>query len=238
MDMRQKGLTQYVNRMIPSLLLMGLITYGIKEDNVWLQYGSIGLILVGQIMYTSLKTVRSRPAIEANQREAQRVVRGKIILEVDRDEISKAKERGKSIGIGMSPGIIALLIVPLVIFFVSGYILSIIFPGTPRWQSFLIGFLLTMPVSLIISVRSGLGSMTPTIAPSSYYVSEGGIAFEQMGQYFILHYPIVDMVVKEESNCVEVEGQPAGSTIIPSKIRLFNRDAKKLQRLLTRFIEK
>lgn len=236
MDMDRKNLTQYVKRMIPSLLLMGLITYGIKEQNPWFQYGSILFLLVGQMVYQSIKTLRSRPVIDANLEEARKVMRRKIMLEVTKDEVTKAKQKGKSVG-GISPKISLLFIVPIVIFMATGYILSIIIPGIPRWQSYLVGFLVTMPVSMILSIKLGLGS-TPTASPSFYYVSERGIVFEQMGQFFILRYPIVDLIVKEESNCVEVEGQPTKSAVIPNKVRLFNKDVKKLQRLLTRFVEK
>ena len=241
MNMGQSNLTLYVKRMIPSLLFMGLITYGIKEENPWLQYGSIVLIFVGLIVYQSIKTLRSRPAIEANLEEAHRVMRRRLILEVTKDEVKKAKQRGKSVD-GISPKIF-LLFVPYVIYVATGFIISIlseqqIIPDIPRWQSYLVAFLVTMPVSTILSIKSGSGSATPTRSPSSYYVSERGIAFEHTGQFYILHYPIVDLVVKEESNCVEVEGQPTNSAIIPNKIRLFNRDAKRLQRLLTRFMQK
>jgi len=241
--MGQRNLTVYVKRMIPSLLFMGLITYGIKEENPWLQYGSIPLVIVGTMVYQSFKTLRSRPSINANLEEARRVMRRKLVLEVTKDEVTKAKQKGKSVGLGMSSTTSLTLIVPFIIFLATGYILSLlseqqIIPNIERWQSHLVAFLLTLPASTILSTKSGLGSAAPTASPSTYYVSETGIVFEQMGQFYILRYPIVDLVVKEESNCVEVEGQPTDATLIPNKVRLFNRDVKKLQRLLARFMKK
>lgn len=235
--MVQNSLILYVKRMIPSLLVMGLITYGIKEGNPMIQYGSIALILVGQLVYQSFKVMRSKPDIEANMSEARRVARRKHLLAVTRSEIEKAKERGKGVR-GVSSTMYLLLILPLVIFLATGYILGIIFPGIPSWQTYLVGFIFTMPVSMAISVRSGLGSPMPTASPSTYYINEKGIVFEHMGRFYILHYPLVKMDVKEESNCLEVEGQPTEASIIPSKVRLFSRDVRKLQKILKRFMEK
>jgi uncharacterized membrane protein len=220
--------------MIPSFLMMILITYGIKEQNPWLQYGSILLLFAGTILYQGIQAARSRDEIDANHDEARKVMRQKGILEVKRDEVTSAKRSGKSIG-GLSPTTSLVFILPLIIFMATGYLLSQLVQDIEPWQSYLVGFLITMPVSTILSIKTGLGSMTPTISPNVYYVSDKGIVFEQMNQHYILHYPIVTMELKEESNCVEVQGQPTKSPLIPNRIRLFNKDAKKLQRLLTRF---
>ena len=234
--MSQSKIPNYLRRMIPSLLLMVVMTYGIKEGKPWIQYGSIILLLVGQMVYQGAKALRSRPVVDANLDEARRVSRRKLLLTVTMNEITKAKDEGKSIG-GMSPKISLLLIVPLAVFLATGYVLSILFEDIPQWQSYVVGFLLTMPISIALQMKMGLGSTTPTVTPNTYYVSEKGIVFEHMRQYYILHYPLVNMEVKQESNCIEIEGQPTNASIIPNKLRLFNRDVKKLQRLLTRFIE-
>ncbi len=233
--MSQRSVTQYLKRMGPSLLLMILITYGIKENIPWLQYGSIILLLAGQMLYQVVKTVRSKPMVDANIEEARRASRRKLLVTVTKSEIDTAKERGKSIG-GMSPKMSLLFVVPLLIFLGSGYLLSILVPGIPQWQSYVVGFLLTMPVSMTLSSRLGMDTMTQVAAPNTYSISEKGIIFEHLGQYHILTFPLVNLEVKEESNCIEVEGPPTNTALIPSKIRLFNRDVKKLQSLLTPYL--
>jgi len=235
--MSQSNIPHYLKRMIPSLLLMVVMTYGIKEGNPWIQYGSIALLLVGQMVYQGAKAMRSRSVVDANLDEARRASRRNLLLTVTMNEITKAKDEGKSIG-GMSPKLSLLLVVPLAVFLATGYILSILVPGIPQWQSYVVGFLFTMPISLALQMKMGLGSTTPTANPNTYYVSEKGIVFEHMRQYYILHYPLVNLEVKQESNCIEIEGQPTNAPMIPNKVRLFNRDVKKLQRLLTRFTEK
>lgn len=235
--MGQSNLTLYVKRMIPSLILMALMTYGIYAENVWLQYGSIFLVLLGQIIYQSVKTFRSRYLIENNINEAHRVMNKKLVLKVTKDEIVKAKQKGKRIG-GVSPKTSLLLIVPFTIFLITGYVLSIMFhDGLPRWQSYLIAFLVTMPVSTVISIKSGLGSTTRITSPNSYYVSNKGIVFEQMGRFFIMRYPLINLAVNEESNCLEVEGAPTKTTLIPSRLRLFSKDVRMLKKILTPFIK-
>ncbi len=233
--MSQRSVTQYLKRMGPSLLLMILITYGIKENIPWLQYGSIVILLAGQMLYQVAKTVRSKPMVDANIEEARRASRRKLLLTVSKSEIDTAKERGKSIG-GMSSKMSLLFVVPLLIFLASGYILSIVVPGIPQWQSYLVGFLITMPVSMTLSSRLGMNTMTQVSAPNTYSISEKGIIFEHLGQYHILNFPLVNLEMKEESNCIEVEGPPTNTALIPSKIRLFNRDVKKLQSLLARHV--
>ena len=222
--------------MVPSLLLMVLITYGIKEDIPWLQYGSIVILLAGQMGYQVIKTVRSKPMMDANVEEARKASRRKILLKVTKSEIDTAKARGKAIG-GMSPKMSLMFVVPLAMYLGSGYVLSYFIPGIPRWQSYLVGFLITMPVSMTLQAKMGVSSMTSVASPNTYSIGEKGIIFEHMGQYHILNFPFVNLEVKEESNCIEVEGHPTKTSMIPNKVRLFNGDLKRLQNLLKRFIE-
>jgi uncharacterized membrane protein len=222
--------------MIPSLILMVLITFGIKENIPWLQYGSIVILLVGQMGYQVLKTVRSKPQIDANLEEARKASRRKLLLMVTKSEIDTAKERGENIG-GMSPKMSLMFVVPIGIYLATGYILSIVVPGIPQWQSYLVGFLITMPVSLTLQAKFGFASQTNVASPNTYSISERGIIFEHLGQYHILHFPLVNLEVKEESNCIEVEGPSTKTAMIPNKVRLFNRNVKKLQNLLKRYIE-
>ena len=222
--------------MVPSLLLMVLITYGIKEDIPWLQYGSIVILLAGQMGYQVIKTVRSKPMMDANVEEARKASRRKILLKVTKSEIDTAKARGKAIG-GMSPKMSLMFVVPLVMYLGSGYVLSYFIPGIPRWQSYLVGFLITMPVSMTLQAKMGVSSMTSVASPNTYSIGEKGIIFEHMGQYHILNFPFVNLEVKEESNCIEVEGHPTKTSMIPNKVRLFNGDLKRLQNLLKRFID-
>lgn len=222
--------------MVPSLLLMVLITYGIKEDIPWLQYGSIVILLAGQMGYQVIKTVRSKPMMDANVEEARKASRRKILLKVTKSEIDTAKARGKAIG-GMSPKMSLMFVVPLAMYLGSGYVLSYFIPGIPRWQSYLVGFLITMPVSMTLQAKMGVSSMTSVASPNTYSIGEKGIIFEHMGQYHILNFPFVNLEVKEESNCIEVEGHPTKTSMIPNKVRLFNGDLKRLQNLLKRFID-
>jgi uncharacterized membrane protein len=234
--MSQSNIAQYAKRMVPSLLLMVLITYGIKEDIPWLQYGSIIILLGAQMGYQFFKMVRSKPQIDANLEEARKASRRKPQLMVTKSEIDTAKERGKSIG-GMSPKMSLMFVVPLAIYLGTGYILSFLVPGIPRWQSYLVGFLITMPVSMALQAKFGFASATQIGSPNTYSVSEKGIIFEHLGQYHILYFPLVNLEVKEESNCIEVEGPPTKTAMIPNKIRLFNRDVRKLRNLLKRYVE-
>ncbi|RLI36930.1 hypothetical protein DRO66_04745 [Candidatus Bathyarchaeota archaeon] len=234
--MSQSNLMRYGKRMIPSLLLMVLITYGIKENIQWLQYGSIVILLAGQMGYQVIKTVRSKPMMDANVEEARKASRRKILLRVTKSEIDTAKARGKAIG-GMSPKMSLMFVVPLVMYLGSGYVLSYFIPGIPRWQSYLVGFLITMPVSMTLQAKMGVSSMTSVASPNTYSIGEKGIIFEHMGQYHILNVPFLNLEVKEESNCIEVEGHPTKTSMIPNKVRLFNGDLKRLQNLLKRFIE-
>jgi uncharacterized membrane protein len=222
--------------MVPSLLLMVLITYGIKEEIPWLQYGSIVILLAGQMGYQVIKTVRSKPMMDANVEEARKASRRKRLLKVTKSEIDTAKARGKAIG-GMSPKMSLMFVVPLVMYLGSGYVLSYFIPGIPRWQSYLVGFLITMPVSMTLQAKMGVSSMTSVASPNTYSIGEKGIIFEHMGQYHILNFPFVNLEVKEESNCIEVEGHPTKTSMIPNKVRLFNGDLKRLQNLLKRFID-
>ena len=187
--------------------------------------------------YQVLKTVRSKPQIDANIEEARKASRRKLLLMVTKSEIDTAKERGKSIG-GMSPKMSLMFVVPLAIYLATGYILNLLSGGKiPRWQSYLVGFLITMPVSLALQAKFGFASQTQIGSPNTYSVSEKGIIFEHLGQYHILYFPLVNLEVKEESNCIEVEGPPTKTAMIPNKIRLFNRDVRKLRNLLKRYIE-
>jgi uncharacterized membrane protein len=235
--MKMADLSAYARRIIPSLGLMGLITTGMYLENPWLQYGSIFLVLGGQMIYQSMKTVRSKPIMDANLEEARRTMKRKLILDVDKSDVSKARNQGKAIS-AFSPRMSILLIVPLVLFLVTGQVLSFVFPGIPSWQSYAIGFLITMPVSTILSFRMGMGSPTQTGNPNSYAISDKGIVFEHMGQYYILRYPLVTVTEIEESNCLEIQGQDSQAIVIPSKIRLYNLDLKKVQRAITKFIAK
>jgi uncharacterized membrane protein len=230
-------ISAYARRMIPSFGLMILITAGMYFENSLLQYGSIFLMLGGQIAWQSVKTIRSRPIMDANLDEARRTMKRKLILEADKSDVSRARDRGKPIST-FTPRMSLLLILPLVIFLVSGQVLNIVIPGIPSWQSYAIGFLITMPISTILSFRMGMGTATQTGNPNSYAISEKGIVFEHMGQYYILRYPLLKVTEIEESNCLEVEGQNSQSPIIPSKIRLYNQDLKKVQRALARFVAK
>jgi uncharacterized membrane protein len=216
---------------------MVLITYGMYTENSWLQYGSIFIIIGLQLGYQILKNIRAGPLVNANMEEAARSYRDKTLFSVKESGVSIAKEGAKGGGgSGMGMSTMGLMFVPLLIFIGTGQILGIFFPGIPRWQSYAVGFLISMPFSLFLQARSGI-SKGLMITPKSYHVSRKGIVFDYSGRSYIIYFPLEKINLKKEGNHIEVEGKPSKTTVIPNRLKLFTKDINKLQKILIRYTE-
>jgi len=237
--MGSRGIVQYFRMIVPSIVIMILIAYGMAVGNPWIQYGSILIVIGLQLAYQIIKSIRSAPILDANMRAAVKAKSGRLLLTAIENDVIEVKRQMKDTGeMGISSKTFLMFLAPLAIFFAAGQILSMIAPELPRWQSYLIGFLLSLPASIIITIKAGAGSATgPLVTPNAYYVSEKGIIFEHIGRPFIIFFPIKKLNVKKEKKFIEVEGQPTGSLMIPNRLRLFNQDVDQLQRLLNRFTE-
>jgi len=237
--MASGGIIQYLKMMAPSILIMLLIAYGMATENPWLQYGSILIIMGIQLIYQTIKSIRAAPMLDTNMKAAEKAKGGRLLLTAAEREVTEVKKQAKNAGeIGMGSRTLLILLVPLAIFLATSQILSVVTPTIPRWQSYLIGFLLSLPASTITTMKMGVNPSTgPAVSPNSYYVSERGIIFDYMGRSFILVFPIKKLNVKKENKLIEVEGQPTKSLFIPNRLRLFNQDVDQLQRILTRFTE-
>lgn len=233
--------TRYMKRMVPSLGIMALITYGMATGNTWLQYGSIIMVIAIQFTYQIAKSAKAMPMVKANMEEATRErKRGKVLFETTAEEVKKVKQLVKDTGQAiMSISALILMFAPLAIFVGTGYILGRLIPGIESWKTYLTGFLLSMPFSMIISWKMGLGTQdaSPATVPSSYLVTEKGIVFNQMGRPGLIRFPIKKIKIEEDKYLAEVEGQPTSSPMIPNKVKLFTRDINQLKKILLRFTE-
>ncbi len=224
---------QYIKRIGTSVMIMILITYGMYTQNPWLQYGSIFIIMGLQMGYQILKNVRAGPLVNMNMEEAAKAYRDKALFSAKESEVNGAKE-GKGGGSGMGMSTMGLLFVPLLIFIGTGQVLRMFFPAMPSWQSYAIGFLISMPFSIFLQARSGV-SKGLMITPKSYHISRRGIVFDYSGRSYIIHFPLEKINKKKDGNCVEVEGRPTKTTVIPNRVKLFTRDANKLQKILAKY---
>ncbi len=227
---------QYIKRIATSVMIMILITYGMYTQNPWLQYGSIFIIMGLQMGYQILKNVRAGPLVNANMEEAAKAYRNKALFSAKESEVNRAKEGGKGGGSGMGMSTMGLLFVPLLIFIGTGQVLRMFFPAMPSWQSYAIGFLISMPFSIFLQARSGV-SKGLMITPKSYHISRKGIVFDHAGRSYIIYFPLEKINKKKDGNCVEVEGKPTKTTVIPNRVKLFTRDVNKLQKILANYTE-
>jgi len=228
---------QYLKRLATSVLIMVLITYGMYSKNSWLQYGSIFIIIGVQMGYQILKNIRAGPLVNSNMEEAARSYRDKALFSVKESEVNRAKEGGKGGGgSGLGMGTMGLLFVPILIFIGTGQVLGILFPGIPSWQSYAVGFLISMPFSLFLQARSGI-SRGLMVTPKSYQVSRKGIVFDYSGRSYIIYFPLEKIDMKKERNCLEVEGKTTKTTVIPNRLKLFTKDVNKLQKILVKYTE-
>jgi uncharacterized membrane protein len=222
----------YLRTMAPSFLILILIAYGMATHNIWIQFGGVLLVLGIQMGYQVYKGVKSGPALEANVKEAARARRLKALHYVSEVDVRAAQMAAGSSGqrseIVRMVGMIA---VPLGIFFGATFLIERFWPGTPAWQSYVVAFLLSMPVSAVFMARSGLPSGAPRVTPSSYLVTERGIVFDQMGRSFILKFPLVRAEKGKDMNSVEVEGVKEND-LIPYRLKLCTDKVDELLRIL------
>ena len=232
MLMKLENIIKYLKRMSLSLVMMLLIAAGMADLHPLLQplYIVIGVLIL-QFGYQMFKSARSRGVIDANIREAARVKRGVILFEATESDVSNAKSNS---GGGMSMGgtMIIALLAPLAIFMGSGFLLSQV-PGVLPWQSYLIGALLSMPVSIILTSKMGAAPGEVVATPKSFIVSEKGIAFDHLNQYFIMRFPLIKLKVQKEKNLIETEAKSEASTI-PNKLKLFSGKIGKLNKILAK----
>lgn len=73
------------------------------------------------------------------------------------------------------------------------------------------------------------------VTPNAYVVSERGIAFDHMGQPFILRFPLTKLNVQKEKNFIEAEGK-AETSIIPNRLRLFTEKIDQLNKILAKHV--
>jgi uncharacterized membrane protein len=235
--MKMEDIIRVIRRMSVSIAMMLLITYGMATQHPWLQPHWIILVVLGvQFGYQMIKTARSSRKVEANVREASRAKRGVILFKASEREVTRAKENVDTGEMRMGSKMLIMLLVPLTIFIGSGYLLSIIFPGIERWQSYMIGFMLSMPVSTILTFRMGTSPGTMVTTPSSYMVSKTGIAFENLRQSFLLRFPLKQVNVQKTKNYIEVEGETE-APLIPNKLRLFTEKITQLHSILEKNLE-
>ena len=237
--MQFNKIVQYLKTMSLSIVIMLLVAFGMATENSWIQYGSILIVIGGQMAYQMFKSIRSAPMLNVNMMDAEKAKSGKLLFKTSENEVRKIKSYvGDAGDMGISSKTLPLMFAPLIIFIVAGYLLGIIAPAILRWQSYLIAFFVTLPVSSIITIKMGVSTSSgPVSSPDTYCISEKGIVFEHMGRSFILVFPLKKLKVKAEKKLIEVEGQSTKSAMIPNKLRLFNNDVDQLQRTLLRFTE-
>ena len=227
----------HLKSMSLSILMMLLLTYGMATTNPLLQPQWVILIVMGlQFGYQIIKTARSRGIVEANMQEASLVKRGVILFKASEKDVNKAQKSSEgSNEMSMGKKMMIMLLIPLVIFVGSGYILNMFIPGIEQWQSYLIGFVLSLSVSTTLTFKMNIRPGAMTITPKAYAISERGIAFDHMNQGFIVRFPLVKLNVQKEKNFIEVEGKAETSTI-PNKLRLFTDKIGRLEKMLTNHV--
>lgn len=227
---------QILRSMATSLLLMLFIVVGMATGNAWLQYGGIVIVIALQFLWMIISSARSGPMIQQNMQDAKRAIKRKVILRVQKREVERAKTGAKGGMSGMGGKTMLLMVVNLGVFIGVGYLLTIFLPGIPQWQSFAIAFLASMPVSTIMTVRMGVSSAGPAATPDHYYVCENGIVFDRMGSLFMVRYPIESLKISDDRKMIEVEGAPAKTAMIPTRVNLYTENVNRLNSILSRFV--
>lgn len=228
---------KYLRSMSLSILMMLLLTYGMATKSPLLNPTYIILIVLAlQFGYQMVKSTRSRGKVEANVQDAARVKRGVPLFAASEKDVKKAKEDSKGPNeMSMGMKMMVMLLAPLVIFIGSGYLLSMLIPGIEQWQSYMIGFILSMSVSTVLTFRMKALPGAAAITPNAYTINERGIAFDHMSQAFIVRFPLTKLNVQKEKNFIEAEGK-AEAPVIPNKLRLFTDKIDQLEKLLTKHV--
>ena len=223
----------YLRTIWPSFLILILIAYGMATGNVWIQFGGLFIVLGIQMGYQVYKGVKSGPALEANVKEAVRAKRSKVLQYMSDVDVRAAKMAAGSSGQrSEAMRLVGMLVIPLGIFFGTTQLIHILWPETPPWQSYVVAFLLSMPVSAVFMAKSGLPGGAPRVTPSSYLVTERGIVFDQMGRSLIVKFPLVKVEKGKDGSSVEVEGVKEND-LIPYRLKLHTDKADELLRILT-----
>lgn len=224
--------SKYARTMAPSFLVLFFIAYGMATQNSWFQFGGVFIVLALQLGYQLFKSARASPIISANIQEAARAKRVKPLLTVSEQEVSTVSAADKGSGESLQAGkMMLLLFVPAAILFGTTFLIGTLFPGVPYWQSFVVGFLVSMPVSAALTSRTGISQGGPMVTPTSYIVTEKGIAFDQMKRSFILRFPLKKVSLGKGGNAVEVEGFTE-APLIPNRLKLYTQKADELLKIL------
>ena len=215
------------------------IAYGMAVGNTLIQYGGLILVLGAQMGWQLYKGTKSGPLMDANMKEANRAKRLRILHTVSDKDVQAARMAGGFSGQMMqNAGMLGMLIVPLAVFFGTSYVIGIVWPGTEAWISYMAGFLLSMPVSLVFMQRSGMqAGGAPQTTPSSYVITERGIVFDQMGKSLIVKFPILKVEKGKHGSSVDVEGVKEAD-LIPYKLRLYTDNPDDLLRILNQRVKK
>ena len=228
--------------MAPSFLILIMMAYGMATENTLIQYGGIFLVIGVQMGWTLYKGAKSGPAMESNIKEAARARRSKALHYASEKNVRAAQMAGGAReSLSQAGGMIGMLLVPLAVFFVTSYVMGIIWPDpiTLPWHRYVAGFLLSMPVSAVFMNRSGMQTNgTPPATPSSYVVTERGIVFNQMGKYLLVKFPLTKVErAKKNTNCIEVEGVKE-AVMVPNKLKLYSEKPNELLRILNKRVRK
>lgn len=231
--MKLRDFTQHMKRMSLSIVMMLLITFGMATKNTWLQPTWIVLgFLALQFGYQVIKTARQSKMVESNTRDAVRAKREIQLFNASERDVNKAKEKAKDLGeMSMGKKMLIMLVVPLAIFISSGYVLSIF--GVEQWQSYMVGFLLSMPISTVLTIKMGIAPGAMAVTPNSYIITEGGVAFDHLSQSFIVRFPLTNINVQKEKRFIEIETKTE-ATVIPNKLRLFTDKLDPLYKILAK----
>jgi hypothetical protein len=222
----------YLKTLIPSFIIMMAFSYGMATGNALVQWGGFLLVFGAQMGWQLYKGAKSGPAMDANMKEAYRAKRSKVLQYVSERDVRAAQVAGGSSGqMSQSVRMMGGLLVPLIVFFGTTYfIIPAFWHDVLPWQSYVVGFLASMPFSAIFMIKSGLPQGAPQITPSTYVVTERGIVFDQMGRSIIVKFPLTK-AEKGKGNCVEVEGIKEGQ-LIPNRLKLYTDKADELLRIL------
>lgn len=230
-----EDVVKYLKNMYLSIIMMLLITYGMASKSAVIQPLTVIFLVVGlQFGYQIFKSARSRRAVEANMQDAARAKRGATLFQASETDVKKAKENSKGAGErSMGSKMMIMTALPLAVFIGSGFILNMLIPGIEQWQSYMIGFILSMIVSTTLMFKMKFLPGAMTVTPNTYIVNEKGIVFVHMGQAFMVRFPLIKLDVQREKNFIEAEGKSEAPSV-PNKLKLFSEKIDQLEKILSR----
>ncbi|MFH0896754.1 MAG: DUF2208 family protein [Candidatus Bathyarchaeota archaeon] len=231
---------KYLKNMYLSIIMMLLITYGMASKSTWIQPTYIIILMMAlQFGVQIVKSARSKGIVEANIKDAVRAKKAASLFQASENDVNKAKQNSKGPKErSMGSKTMIVLLAPLGIFIGSGYILNMpgVIPGIEQWQSYMIGFVLSMVVSTTLTFKMKFLPGTMAITPNAYTINEKGIAFDHMSQSFIVRFPLTKLNVQRDNNFIEAECKAETSTI-PNKLKLFSEKIEQLEKILTKRVE-